>query len=435
MGLARFLAAIALAMSGVACSLLAPSREELSGGKKTSADAEPVVVIEAGNTADDAGEMDDDTTVVPEAQVDATDGGEAGQDAPVTVLRCGALKGVGEWESITPPDLILSCPAGTGYCPNFGPESFVLDPQNAGTIYLGTSGQGIYQSTDCGSSWKQINTGTNSTTVSAGSQRMFEIDPVDSRILYTKGNNDSAFKSTNGGVDWQKIWPPDDPVLSKIVQYNTVGYLSMVPGEHEHFVLTYSRPCNTPYPSVCFAETKDGGATWNMIAGKAEWKSSGSVKLWFLDASTWLYGSGDDGLWRSTDKGVTWQQLADNSIGEPMGRLFQSADGTWYLGSYSGILRSRDGAVWTLITSGTQFVFGGIVSDGTSLYASSFGICSEHGTDLQFYSTSPEADGRTWTQIQAPGMTQGAFAVGYDRPHHLYYSSNCRAGLWRVVTY
>jgi photosystem II stability/assembly factor-like uncharacterized protein len=434
MGFVRSAAAIALVLGCTACSLLAPSREELSGGKTSSVDAETMVVTEAGLTPDDAGDTGDGEAAIEEAPADATAPGDAGMDAPVTVLGCGSLKGIGEWESITPPDLILSCPAGTGFCANFGPEAFVLDPQNAGTLYLGTSGQGIYKSTDCGSTWKQINTGTNSTTLSAGSQRIFEIDPVDSKILYTKGNSNAAFKSTNGGVDWQKIWPPDDPVLSTIVDYNAVGYLRIFPGEHEHLVLTFYGACHKQYPPVCFAETKDGGATWNMIAGRPEWKSSGSVKLWFLDTSTWLYGSGDDGLWRSSDKGVTWQQLADKSVGEPMGRLFQAADGTWYLGSQSGILRSRDGSVWTLVT-GTQWVNGGIVSDGTSLFASSFGLCDEHGTDLQFYATSPETDGRTWTQFKAPGMTQGGFDVGYDRPHHLYYSSNCRAGLWRVVTY
>ena len=102
-------------------------------------------------------------------------------------------------------------------------------------------------------------------------------------------------------------------------------------------------------------------------------------------------------------------------------------------GSITGILRSRDGSVWTLIT-GTQWVAGGVIGNGTTLFSSSFGGCSEHGNDLQFYDTSPESDGRTWSPMMAPGMTQGGMSVGYDRPHHLYYSSNCRQGFWRVVT-
>ena len=428
--------------AGAGCSLLAPSRDELSGGKVAARDGATVDDSGAGGgsgagaglggagvtTGTEGGGEGGNGGAIVEAESDVVD---SGQDAPLTILGCDSLRAVGQWEQITPPEVSLACPD-SGYCGNFGTEAFVLDPQNAGTIYLGTSAQGIWKSSNCGSTWSQLNTGSNSTTVSAGTQRIFEIDPVDPKVMYTKGNNNAAFKSTNGGVDWATLWPPADAVLSKIVDFNVVGYLSLYPNEHQHFLLSFGANCTGSFPKVCFAETKDAGATWNMIAGRAEWLG-GDARVWFLDASTWLYGSGSDGLWRSPDKGVTWQQLADKSLGAPIGRLFRAADGTFYLGAVTGILRSKDGAVWTLI-SGTQFVSGGIVSDGASLFASSFGLCGEHGTNQQFYSSSMETDGKTWSALAAPGMTQGAWSVGYDLPHHVYYSSNCRQGFWRVVT-
>ncbi len=113
--------------------------------------------------------------------------------------------------------------------------------------------------------------------------------------------------------------------------------------------------------------------------------------------------------------------------------MYRAPDGTYYIGARTGILRSSDGAVWTLVT-GTQGVFGGVTSDGMTLFASSFGFCTEWGKDLQLYSTSVVSDGKTWSPLMTPGMTQGAKDLDYDLQHHLLYSSNCRQGFWRVVT-
>jgi hypothetical protein len=50
------------------------------------------------------------------------------------------------------------------------------------------------------------------------------------------------------------------------------------------------------------------------------------------------------------------------------------------------------------------------------------------------YLRSPEADGQTWTTFTSPTLSQGG-NLGYDKAHHLLYSSNLDAGLWRVVVH
>lgn len=427
------------------CSLLAPSRDELSGGKiPTKIDgAAPDSSQNAsggGGSASGAGGGEDERDEVgrtdgasAEAESEISDGG---QEAPIAVLACNNLGQVGQWQLMTPPDVSVACPE-TGYCANGGPEQFVLDPLNAGTIYLGTSAQGIWKSTDCGGTWKQINTGTNSTTLSAGSQYgVFEIDHVDSQVMYTTGANSALFKSTDGGVDWNKIWPPQDAMLASIVPYNTVRALGSDLLNHLHFILSFATKCSgAGLSGICFAETMDGGSSWQMLSGRPEWTGEAQgARVWILDATSRLYSSGADGLWRSSDKGVTWQQLADVSVGQAESRLYRTTDGTFYIGGISGIFRSTDGVVWSKI-SGPQSVTGGIASDGTTLFASSFGVCSEWGTNLQLYTQSAVTDGKTWNPLLAPAMNQGAVALDYDRQHHVLYSSNCRQGFWRVVTH
>src|SRR5262249_50938820 len=154
------------------------------------------------------------------------------------------------------------------------------DPQNAGTIYLGTFKQGLWKSTNCGTTWSQLNTGTNSTTMSGGVQSMFEIDPIDPRVMYTKGTDDAGFISTNGGVDWTKFWRPQDPVLSKIVLYNQVANISIDPRDHNHLLMTFRDPCTGDYPNVCLAESKDAAATWTMLKGQPSWKSDSESQAW-----------------------------------------------------------------------------------------------------------------------------------------------------------
>jgi hypothetical protein len=413
------------------CSLLAPSRDELSGGKSALAlDGSS----DTGRGGGDEGglpgvEGGDAVVVVDDVSADAVD---SGPDA-LTVLDCSGLHAAGQWEAITPPDVVLACPPNSFNCSGVGTEAFVLDPQTAGTIYLGTNKQGLWKSTNCGTTWSQLNTGTNSTTMSGGVQSMFEIDPVDPRVMYTKGTDDAGFKSTNGGVDWAKFWPPQDAALSMIVQYNQIANVSIDPLDHQHLLLTFRYPCTGTFADVCYAESKDAAATWTMRKGQVGWKSDSETQMWIVDATSWLYSAPPNGLWRSGDKGASWQQLADASLQGAKGRLLRADDGAFYLGSRSGVLRSRDGLVWAL-TSSPGLIMAGVVSDGTLLYATTAGVCFDWGTNLDVYWTSPVSDGKTWSKMAAPPTTQGGMDTGYDRQHHVFYSSNCRQGFWRVVT-
>ena len=61
--------------------------------------------------------------------------------------------------------------------------SFVIDPHDTATIYLGTVGVGLFKSTDCGATWTHINTGMNGSSLDPGMEGSIAIDPVDPRVL------------------------------------------------------------------------------------------------------------------------------------------------------------------------------------------------------------------------------------------------------------
>src|SRR3989442_10200699 len=84
--------------------------------------------------------------------------------------------------------------------------ALAIDPQASTTLYAGTTGGGVFKSSDGGGSWSAANVGLSATSVLA-----LAIDPQASTTLYagTSGSGFGAFyasisgggvfKSTNGG--------------------------------------------------------------------------------------------------------------------------------------------------------------------------------------------------------------------------------------------
>jgi uncharacterized repeat protein (TIGR01451 family) len=74
-------------------------------------------------------------------------------------------------------------------------SALTLDPSNPSTLYAGTS-NGLFKSTDAGSSWQGVNHGLTNRTVNA-----VAISPTNPLVLYAGTAND-VFKSTDGGMIW-----------------------------------------------------------------------------------------------------------------------------------------------------------------------------------------------------------------------------------------
>jgi len=357
---------------------------------------------------------------------------------PVRVGACDSLAPVGTWENITPPEIPTTATV----------FAFAVDPVNAGTVYLGTTRAGIWKTTDCGAHWTHIDTGRNGATLDAGMNWTFLVDPVDPEVLYTNagygGGSNGLFRSTNGGVDWDPIWPPADPALSGALMYNFANTVSMDPHDRQHLLLSFHEACLPPHRHVCIAETHDAGQSWRLIDGDARWTSDGEgVRVAFLDDDqTWMWASQVDGLWRSTDGGASWAQLTTQSANHLQAtQMIRALDGTFVLGGMGDLWRSPTGSsagTWTAI-AGSGPLPGGVVSDGTTLYMSNCyytGFC-EPGSSAPFYFTAPETDTTTWSAMPWPApsaMAHTGGVLGYDRAHHVLYSSNLDRGFWRIVT-
>jgi hypothetical protein len=388
----------------------------------------------------DAGGASDGPSSAPEAE-----------SGPQQVVGdCNSLPTAGTWQPITPPQVPL--PGDKGTCV-YGIENVVVDPVNLGTVYTGSCQYGIYKSTDCGSTWAHVNTGMNGNILDNSRQWTFIIDPQDPQVLYTNagyntldGNHSGLFKTTDGGVDWQQIWPPSDGSLANVVTNNFVAQVNMDPTNHLHLLLGFHQVCAAPYTSVCFGETRDGGQTWVLHNADPRWGNSESQTPYLVNDQTWLFANHDttSGLWVTSNGGQEWNMIAPNTAGHWPAFLYHAKSG-YYIGTDNGMITSPDGVTWSTVTGYKGGVVTGLVGDGTHMWASNWGSLQPFqpaGTNP--YMVASEADGMTWTSTtwSAPVMpdaqgsayfTQGG-TLGYDPAHHVLYSANGTEGILRVAT-
>src|SRR5207245_1421057 len=115
----------------------------------------------------------------------------------------------GNWTALMLSVLLLvvnlhRAEAGVNAWTTNGPHSetinaLAIDPQTPTTLYAGTSGHGVFKSTDGGGTWSAVNTGL---TTPCGAVRVnaLAIDPPTPTALYTSGSVDGVSNSTDAGA-------------------------------------------------------------------------------------------------------------------------------------------------------------------------------------------------------------------------------------------
>jgi hypothetical protein len=353
------------------------------------------------------------------------------------VLPCSGVSATIGWEKITPPGGV---PGDT--------QAIALDPFQVGTLYIqmhhgGNGGHsstdGIYKSTDCGSTWKEIPGGRNArdntpgeVNIHTGSIVSIIMDPVEPGVMYVASNYGPAgiFKSTNGGVDWDQTIPSElHPYLPANGWFNG---LSGDPTDRKHLVGATHTGCSGAFAPNCLAETYDGAKTWRLIpAPKGINEQEG---VYIHDSSTMVYASGQNGLSLTTDDAPanatpTWTKVAGGANGGDTGLFaYRAKNGKYYIGSDYGIVAgTSDFKNW--LNDGAaphNVVF--IVGDGENLFAA---------TRAGPFYTAPEANPSTWTKLSTPGtpLNQAGRWLLYEETHHILYSSSWESGLYRLVTH
>jgi photosystem II stability/assembly factor-like uncharacterized protein len=73
-----------------------------------------------------------------------------------------------------------------------------VDPAQPQTVYCGTYSQGVFKTSDGGTSWAHLG-------VPITDCRAIEIDPTDTRVVYASEWDGSVFVTVDGGAHWQRL--------------------------------------------------------------------------------------------------------------------------------------------------------------------------------------------------------------------------------------
>ncbi len=225
--------------------------------------------------------------------------------------------------------------AGTNFYPIFdGQGSFSIgclkmDPNNEHIIWVGSGennnqrsvgyGDGIYKSEDGGKSWKNMGL-KNSEHIG-----MIAIDPTQSNTLYVAaygplwnaGGDRGIYKSTDGGVNWNRIlFVSENTGFNEVhidPNHPNILYASAHQRRRHEWTYLGGGPESAIYKST------DYGTTWNKLENGLPKGDIGRIGMAVSPVNTdYIYAmieANDDnkGLYLSTNRGASWEKRSNYS--------------------------------------------------------------------------------------------------------------------------
>ena len=202
-------------------------------------------------------------------------------------------------------------PGGGGLCLH----TILVDPRNAGRIWVGISAVGAFRTDDGGQSWKVCNTGLPSVPTGEGDTSVgrcvhkMVLDPQDSDTLYMQFHG-GVFRSTDAGDSWHPIEEGLPGVFGFPMAITPSGKLFVIPLDSDE--QRYVRDGRLEvYRST------DRGASWHAasVGLPEEPQFTGVLRDAMavdpLDRAGVYFGTRSGKLFGSADEGETWTALAD----------------------------------------------------------------------------------------------------------------------------
>jgi len=256
-------------------------------------------------------------------------------------------------------------------------------------LFVGTSGDGIFRSTNDGTSWTPVNTGLTNLYVNA-----FTISGTN---LFAGTEGSGVFRSTNNGTSWSATGNLVNPYVYALVVFGT-NLFAGTDGDDGVYLST------------------NNGASW-VAAGSG--LTNTRILSITISGTNLFTGTFGGGVFLSTNNGTSWTPASSgltntyvNAITVSGTNLFASTEGGIFLST-------NNGTTWTVASTGlTNTYIHNIAVSGTNLFAG-----TEDGV---FFSTN---NGTNWTQVST-GLTNTIIWALAVSGTNLFAGSNGN-GVWR----
>ncbi len=242
--------------------------------------------------------------------------------------------GAQEESDVLDPDAYFSTMRWRNIGPTRGGRSVavagvVQDPQ---TYYFGSTGGGLWKTSDAGTTWDNVSDGFFKTG-SVGAIAVAESDP---NVIYVgmgehavRGvmttHGDGVYKSTDAGATWTHMGLAATRVISRIRVHPKNPDLVYVAAQGATHGWTEDRG---------IYRSEDGGSTWEKVHFVSEQAGAADLSMdmnnprilyaayWQHIRRPWVVESGgpDSGIWKSKDGGDTWTELS-TGLPETMGKI------------------------------------------------------------------------------------------------------------------
>ncbi|MEZ5462624.1 hypothetical protein [Dokdonella sp.] len=196
----------------------------------------------------------------------------------------------------------------------------VGDPR---TYYMGTTGGGLWKTTDMGLSWSNVSDGYFQTAtigavaVSASDPNVVYVGTGEHAVRGVMSHDgDGVYRSTDAGKTWKRVGLELTQHISRIV---------VDPNDPDLVLVAAQGALYSPSPQRGIYKSSDGGATWKQVlyvderTGASELSMDASnprilyAAMWEHGRLPWkvISGGPGSGLYKSTDSGDTWERLSE----------------------------------------------------------------------------------------------------------------------------
>lgn len=241
-----------------------------------------------------------------------------------------------------------------------------IDPRDPNVRYVAVGSGGVWRTVNAGTTWTPIFDGESAysigcVTIDPSNSNVVWVGTGENVGGRHVGFGDGVYRSRDGGAHWEKRGLADSQHISKIVVH---------PEDADVVWVAAQGPLWSPGGERGLYKTTDGGATWKKVLGGGEWTGVTDVVLDPRDpdrlyAATWqrhrtvaayMGGGPESAIHRSQDGGETWEKLTQGLPEGNLGKIGLAVSPQRPDVVYAAIeLDRRTGGVWRSTDRGASW--------------------------------------------------------------------------------
>lgn len=329
----------------------------------------------------------------------------------VAALFTGSVQAAERWTDIS--SSLLERLTNSGAKPAWpGGCSGVVANRLNGEVTIKVVGCGLWRSSDQGKTWRRIDDHTVSGRDETGWATSVDQNAPTRMASFSL---DGSAGWTADGLNWKSFTS-----LGRNWDFGSVDWAAPAPKT----VIAAKHETNPPGEVYV---TVDGGITWKQLAIHLSENRDRISMVGAVDATSFVYSKGE-GIYRSTDTGVTWTKVSSVN---PQTRIPVLFAGAHYLGSAAGLLVSKDkGTSWQPQGTAVNIWQGPFFGQDEKEMA----VIGKDGVFLT------QDAGETWTHAAGLKPNEGNYVFSpnwfgcyaWDPVNHILYASSMGNPVYRM---